>query len=142
MLKMSFPYLPSAGLDRNVIITQYFTFGFKYDEILAFLSLFHNYTLSLTHILKKLDLGQRGRSKDQIQTVINAVENELRGTGKDLEYRAMHAKITKFCSIVTDRETVRLVLRHLDPDGVLFRRQRRLRRRQYYTAEVPMTSGM
>ena len=130
---MSLPYLPSADLDdRNEIIRHYFTLGFKYDEILAFLSSFHNYTLSLAQlkrILKRLGLGRRGSSKDQIQTVINAVENELRGTGKDLGYRAMHAKITKFCSIVTDRETVRLVLNHLDPDGVFFRRQRRLRRR-------------
>jgi hypothetical protein len=45
----------------------------------------------------------------------------------------MHQKITKLYQLVTDRETVRLILNHLDPEGVQFRRQRRLRRRQYYS---------
>ena len=43
----------------------------------------------------------------------------------------MHDKLRKNHRIVTDRETVRLILSHLDPDGVQIRRQRRLRWRLY-----------
>jgi hypothetical protein len=45
----------------------------------------------------------------------------------------MHAKLTKIHHIATDRETVRKILNFIDPDGVRIRRQRRLRRRQYFT---------
>ena len=44
----------------------------------------------------------------------------------------MHRKLLQVHRMVTDRETVRSVLKYLDPNGVLSRQRRRLKRRDYY----------
>ena len=128
-------YLPftTATTDKNDLIKSYFQLGFNYLDIVSFLVLYHNTNISLRQvkrILKKLNLSRR-RHKDDIQVITELVERELCGTGRDLGYRSMHEKLLKIHHAVTDRETVRLILQHLDPDGVQFRRQRRLRRRTY-----------
>lgn len=43
----------------------------------------------------------------------------------------MHLKCVQH-GLVVSRETVRIILKELDPDGVLLRKRRRLKRRQYY----------
>ena len=81
MLKMSLPYLPSADLDdRNEIIRRYFTLGFKYDEILAFLSSFHKYTLSLAQLKRILKrLNWLGTYDLDIILTSNCTSNQLYG---------------------------------------------------------------
>ncbi|XP_013381978.1 uncharacterized protein LOC106152794 [Lingula anatina] len=135
---MSQENLPLIGFDneKDTLIATYFELGFKYQEILAFLATIHEWPMSLVQLkrnLKRLGLGRRSLYKDSFQSVTEAVQFELRGTGKDLGYRSMHDRITKIHKLVTDRETVRVILNYLDPEGVQCRRQRRLRRREYYT---------
>ena len=43
----------------------------------------------------------------------------------------MHRKLLQVHRMVTDMETVRSVLKYLDPNGVLSRQRRRLKRRDY-----------
>lgn len=128
-------YLPNkdTALTRDELIKEYFYLGFQYVEILAFMQLYHNIKLSLRHLKRILHRNNMRRrcGKDDLNHVIQAIEYELNGTGRDLGYRAMHDRLRKIHKIVTDRETVRLILSHLDPEGVQLRSQRRLHRREY-----------
>ena len=45
----------------------------------------------------------------------------------------MQARLRHYHAIQTSRETVRLVLRYIDPDGVDARRRRRLQQRRYFS---------
>ena len=135
-------YLPRTGLqedDRQSLIENYFDLGFQYSEILAFLSGLHGIQLSLRQlkrILQTLGLRRR-RGHASVQELTNAIEQELAGSGSGLGYRLMHQRLRVENGLVASRETVRLILKHLDPEGVGLRSRRRLRRRQYY-AKGPM----
>jgi hypothetical protein len=130
-------YLPlheaGAASDRDDVIKMYFDLGVGYSDILRFLALYHDMELSLrqlSRILRRLSL-QRRNLKDNFHTIVDLVEQELAGSGRDLGYRSMHDRLRKIHHVFTDRESVRLILKHMDPDGVEMRRQRRLRRRSY-----------
>jgi hypothetical protein len=59
------------------------------------------------------------------------IETELHGIGSSIGYRAMHQRLTVDHKLVTDRETVRQILKILDPEGVERRLRHRLKRQQY-----------
>ena len=84
----------------------------------------------LHRILRSLDLRRHSRVIDWERT-IDTVGDELMGTGGDLGYRAMHARLRLLHDINISRENVRLILRYMDPEGVSERKRRRLVRRQY-----------
>lgn len=122
-----------CDMDREELIGHYFTLGFAYQEIVMFLHAIHGFTVSLRQlkrILRSLNLYRR-KHKHDINIVARSVEEELNGSGINLGYRSMHRRLMQMHGIVTDRETVRLVMKHLDPDGVMSRIQRRLSRRDY-----------
>ena len=48
----------------------------------------------------------------------NAVEDELRGPGKFLGYRAMHKKIRQQCHLRVPRDVVRAAMYDIDPEGL------------------------
>lgn len=73
----------------------------------------------LKRILRRLGCRRR-RAQNSLDDVIEAVEEELRGSGSLLSYRAMH-----------QREVVRQVMKIFDPEGVEHRSKHRLRRRVY-----------
>ena len=129
-------YLPlqSPGLyERDGLIERYFMLGFDYIEIVAFLALGHGIFLSLRQlkrILRQRSLRRRGRPSDGWD-VLAAVENELNGSGSSVGYRLMHQRLRIDYHLQVDRETVRLVLKALDPEGVEARSKRKLRRRKY-----------
>ena len=131
------PYtMNPRDVDRNSLIERYFHLGFQYCEILSFLSTLHGIKLclrQLKRILQTMGL-QRRRGHASIQDVVDIIEQELTGSGSCLGYRQMHLKLRLEYGLVTDRETVRLLLRNLDPDGVELRSRRRLRRRTYYAS--------
>jgi hypothetical protein len=70
-----------------------------------------------------------GKVDDSV--VVDAIVSELDGTGSHLGYRSMHDRLLKIHHIHTDRETVRRILKVLDPEAVYQRKQRRLKRRTY-----------
>ena len=119
--------------DRDSLITTYFNLGFTYNEILAFLLLSHGIKLSLSQLKRVLKSRRLRRRKNasRITEVINAVEEELGGSGNSIGYRQMHQRILVDHSLVVARETVRIILKTLDPEGVLLRSRHRFRRRTY-----------
>ncbi|XP_074606429.1 uncharacterized protein LOC141859469 [Acropora palmata] len=122
-------------LDRNSLIEHYFHLGFDYSEILGFLLLCHGIQISLRQLKRILSSNGlfRRRAYSSPRQVITAVERELRGSGSLLGYRQMHQRLRCQYRFTVDRESVRLILQSLDPDGVEKRSRPRLRRRQYHS---------
>ena len=118
--------------NRDEVIQQCFKSGLSYNEKLSVLSAQHNVSLSihqLKRILKKLDLSRR-TLKSSIDGVIAFVINELQSSSKCLGYRAMHQKLM-INGFIIDHESVRLILKELDPLVVEQRARHRLTRHSY-----------
>ena len=62
-----------------------------------------------------------------------AVEEELRGSGSNIGYRQMTQRLVNDYRLVVVRETVRELIKILDPEGVELRGRSSLKRRQYMT---------
>ena len=131
-------YLPALGvayLGRDSLVQQYFDLGLNYVEIISFLLLIHGISLSirqLKRILRRKGLTRRQNFSDPAE-VVAAVERELQGSGSLIGYRQMHQRLRTDYGLVMDRETVRRILKTLDPDDVERRSKRKLKRRKYYS---------
>ena len=129
-------YLPvNQAVERNEVIKNYFKLGFSASEILSFLVNVHGIHLSLRklrRILKSRGCRRRGQASD-MNVIVQAVEEELNGSGSIVSYRSMHQRLTAERRLIVTRNTVRQVLKILDPEGVQARSRHRLRRRNYST---------
>lgn len=117
---------------REELIKHYFLNGFSYKEIIASLSTNHNIEISLRHlnrILRSLNLFRRHNHIEPEET-LNRISEQLRGSASCFGYRLMHQKLRSE-GINVDRETVRLSLKELDPEGVTARTNKRFKRRKY-----------
>ena len=63
------------------------------------------------------------------------VESEKRESGRSAGYRAMHKRLMVKYGQTINRESVRLIFKALDPEGVQDRTRRGLRRRKYSAKE-------
>ncbi|ROJ57643.1 hypothetical protein DPX16_23842 [Anabarilius grahami] len=86
---------------------------------------------SLERILSKNKLWRR-KNKTDVAEVAAFIEQQLQTSGQCHGYRWMHQKCW-LNGIITDRETVRVLLRLLDGEGVDLRSRNRLRRRVYHS---------
>ena len=130
-------YIPVLGGNlgqRDSLIESYFHLGLNYSEIITFLFLYHGIRICLRQLKRVLAAKGLRRRRDftPVREVIDAVDGELQGSGCSLGYRAMHQRLQNDHGMVVDRETVRKIIKGLDPDGVDFRSRRKLRRRRYY----------
>ena len=133
---MPFDYSPTFtqhASERNDLVEDYFKLGFSYTEIILLLHCRHDTRLSLRQlkrILKSRGLRRR-RNQENEWNVIAAIENELNGSGNCVGYRQMHQRMIVKYGFAVARETVRIILKVLDPNGVDVRSRRCLRRRVY-----------
>ena len=109
------PILLSCNEDnavmRDEIIENYFSLGLTAPEIALFLVSVHGIGISLRQlkrILRRLGCTRRWR-RSNLNEVVEAVEEELRGSGSLLGYR----KCINQHGLITTREVVRHVLRVL-----------------------------
>ena len=127
-------YLPAGQvIGRNEAIENYFSLGFNSSEIISLLLNVHGIYPSLRQlrrILKSRGCRRRGETSG-IDIIIQAIEQELRGSGSVIGYRSMHQRLTGSYQLVVTRNLVRQNLKVLDPEGVLLRSRHRLQRRQY-----------
>jgi hypothetical protein len=134
---MPFDYSPiftPQAVECNDLVEEYFKLGFAYTEILLFLQCHHDIRLSirqLKRILRVKGLKRRGNQENQMN-VITAIESELNGSGNCVGYRQMHQRMQVKYGFAAARETVRIILKVLDPHGVETRSRRRLRRQEYH----------
>ncbi|XP_056328370.1 uncharacterized protein LOC130240759 [Danio aesculapii] len=114
------------------IIEDYFRCGFTNREILILLEESHNIKLSLRTLERTLCRNQlwRRRNKTDEADVARFIHQQLQTSGRQHGYRWMHQKCW-LSGIITDRETVRQLMRLLDGQGVDLRARGRLRRRMY-----------
>lgn len=68
-----------------------------------------------------------------MNVVVQAVEEELNGSGSVIGYRSMHQGLTAEHRLVVTRNIVHQVLKILDPEGVQARSRHRLCRQNYST---------
>ena len=79
----------------------------------------------MKRILRRKGLTRRQNYSDPAE-VVAAVDRELQGSGSLFGYRQMHQRLRTNYGLVADRETVRTILKTLDPDGVERRSKRKL----------------
>ena len=118
--------------NREEIICHYFQANLSYSEILYFLEKNHRWEISLRHlhrVLRKCNLS-RLLNKSTLNSVIDFVKEQLRGSYSLKGYRYMHIK-AGMAGLVVDRETIRTILKALNPEGVLLRATHKLQRRVY-----------
>lgn len=122
--------------DREEIIRHYFRLGYSYDDICISLASRHNILISKRHLKRLINFHMglfRRKHYSDINDVIDFIEILLTTSGQLHGYRWIHLKCILH-GLTVSRETVRLILGFLDPEGVQVRRRRRLRRRQYRVA--------
>lgn len=113
-------------------VSFYFHLGLSQKEIISFLRHKDGHCLSertLKRILRKHSLYRR-KNYTNLNNIVAFIDEQVRRSGQLHGYRWMHLKCLHEGFIVK-RETVRLALQLIDPDGVEIRSRRRLRRRQY-----------
>ena len=117
------------------LITEYFHAGFAYLEIIELLKSVHGYEISLSTLKRRLnEKNLRRRPLSEVrsseQEVREAVRQELIGSGSRVGYRRVYQEL-KRKGLIVRKHDVRLLLKELDPEGVMLRKRRRLHRRKY-----------
>ena len=124
---------PPSTSSISSFVKHYFMKSFSYEEILYFLSKYRNKSISmrqLHRILRKEGLYRR-QKKTKLNSVISAIKDNIDNhSGKCFGYRLMTQKLRN-SGVTIDRETVRLCIKSLDPEGVDNRTAHRLYRRVY-----------
>jgi len=119
-------------MSSSDLIENYFRMCFTYKEIITNLSFKHDIEISL-HTFKRR-LKELGLSRRIEYTSINVVRHYLeacvQGSNQLYDYKWMHRKCISN-GFVVRQETVRCILKIIDPEGVEIRSRKRLRRRQY-----------
>ena len=115
---------------RFNVLKNYFTTGFSYKEICNFLFCFHRIKKTIRHLnclLRQSNVQRRGNHSN-INTVIKFIQDELKGSSSWFGYRYMLQKL-RSSGLTADKETVRLILKSLDPVGVYRKKRWKLTRR-------------
>ena len=86
----------------------------------AFLLCFHGIEISLRQlkrVLRRQGLHKRKDHSD-IREILNAIETELEGSGNSIGHRQMHQRLRIDYGLVVQKETVRFIIKELDPAGI------------------------
>lgn len=121
------------SVKRDSLIYNYFQQGYSYNEIIITLLSVHGISLCLRQLKRILAcLGLKRRVRESpMNSLITAIEEELQHSGKCIGYRSMWRRLTRDHHLKVKRETVRILLSIIDPDGVARRKHHRLLRRKY-----------
>ena len=118
--------------EEENIIKEYFNRGFKYEEIIEFLSKNHSITMSIATLKRRLK--QYGLQRKNADYDIDLVREEIRtildGPGCIAGYRHVWHTL-KLQGISVPRSVVRNLIKQLDPEGVQERKAHKLQRRTY-----------
>ncbi|XP_035985476.1 uncharacterized protein LOC118558974 [Fundulus heteroclitus] len=118
--------------DLDDLVSLYFRLSFTNKEILGMLAHSHQTIISvrtLKRICKRLGLFRR-KNQSNLEEVLAFVQQEIMTNGQMQGYRWLHLRAVQK-GFVVSQDTVRRIIKLVDPQGVELRRARRLRRRQY-----------
>ena len=119
---------------EDELITYYSRQGFVYQKILLFLSTYHGIEISLRTLsmrLRSLGLWRRNVEFD-VNRVSQRIQDEIDGPGNSGGYRCI-AHTLQMEGLQVPHESVRILVKELDPEGVNLRRSRTIRRRTYHS---------
>ena len=125
----------SCGLrfpSMDEIITSYFTIGFSYKTILQLLAKYHDIYISLRTLQQRLcNLGLKRRNIEYDRNEVRqAILDHCDGSGSCRGYRSVWHTL-QLQGICVPRRVVAEILREVDPEGVVKRRAKKLRRSKY-----------
>ena len=125
--------IPGGDDTCDELIAHYFREGFAYEKIMQFLGKFHGINISLRTLNTKLrSLGLRRRNKEyDLSLIRQRIQHELDGPGSSAGYRSVWHTLQRE-GYQVPRETIRVFVNELDPDGVRERQGKTLRRRTYH----------
>lgn len=118
---------------RFALIEQYFIKGYTYKEILGCLLGLHDVSLSMRQLnrdLKRMNLLRR-TNKVPRELITELIYQELLGGSCNIGYRSMQSKLLFIHHTYASRETVRKIMKLIDPEGVSARSRNKLKRRMY-----------
>lgn len=121
---------------RETLIKHYFDKGLSYLEIVNALLIHHAIRLSVRHLkrllqrmgLRRVRYAGQESSEDCVKEII---QEELKGSGQCLGYRAMWHRLKQKYGLKVKRSDVLKYLWELDPEGVTQRKAKRLKRRRF-----------
>ena len=120
---------------REEEVKEYFKCGFEYMDILKLLYERHGIQISLRtlhRILKKHGLQRRNIQKIDSYRLIKAINKISLDGGENRGYRNVHHRLIEQ-GIQLSRETTRVALKELDPEGCEKRARHKLKRRSYHS---------
>ena len=128
---------PVEGNDRcetciRKKIEEYFHLGYPYFAIVDLLKK-DDISLSLRTLkrrLSELGLSRRGQNVDEEATV-RLIRREIEGAGRLAGYRSIWHALRIRHGVPVPRNLVARIVKEIDPEGVAFRKSRRLTRRRY-----------
>ncbi len=118
-------------MDVEDLVKSYFRLGFSNKEILCLLAHQHGVIISkrtLQRLCRKLNLFRRKNQTD-IEEIASFVQSEMATSGRLQGYRWLHLHAIRRGYVVS-QETMRMMIKEIDPEGV---EHRRARRRQYFS---------
>ena len=115
-------------------ILKYFNDGFSDLEIVELLNHVHDFQISLSTLKRWLKDNNLKRplsaARSPNEEIRQAVQEELSGSGSRVGYRRVHRALVRK-GLGVRKHYVRLLVKELDPEGVILRKRRRLCRRKY-----------
>ncbi|KAJ8664694.1 hypothetical protein QAD02_006356 [Eretmocerus hayati] len=123
-----------STIELDDLIRKYFYTRLTYKEIIAVLSADYKINMSLITFkrhIKRLGLRRKNIIENPLVEIITIIELELEGSGKLLGYRSIWQRVRKYNHVDVKQETVRELLKIMDPDGVEERSRSKLKRRVY-----------
>jgi len=118
---------------RIDIITCYFEMGLCQRDILFALAVNNGIVMSITtlkRIMQTARLYRRKNYSDATEIVL-FVQKQVEKHGGLFGYRWMHTKCLEN-GLTVSRSEIAMIMQTIDPEGIALRRQRRLRRREYF----------
>ncbi|KAF7642721.1 hypothetical protein LDENG_00252490, partial [Lucifuga dentata] len=112
--------------DLDDLVKLYFRLSFSNKEILAILAHQHDKVISvrtLKRICRRLGLFRRKNQTD-LPEVLAFVQREITATGQLQGYRWLHLRAVQL-GFVVSQDTIRRIIKLVDPEGVELRRARR-----------------
>lgn len=119
-------------MDKKTLAANYYRCGLTFSEIAEILSQCNGINVSVRQ-LERISSSQglyRRKNKSNVLNVGYFMCREIQRSGQLHGYKWMHTKCLEN-GYVIDQETVRNILKCIDPEGVRCRTKRRLRRREY-----------
>ena len=120
--------------ERTRLCKIYFDLGLNYSHILLMLAQLHSVVISLStlkRILRKANLCRRKKHADIVDVAL-FIEDQVTTTSGQKGYRWMH-HLLRQNGLNIPRDTVQTLMQIIDPEGVINRLSKRLKRRAYFS---------